>query len=160
MGRRQGRRDWAGGSVPAVPASGLCQHQAAEGDAAASAAAPALPRHLSAPSPAPPQPPVLTLAPTPWHFCLQEAGAHPISQRTGLLGELVREALEARAEDDPHRSPRAVQLRGPLSVQGKRNVRALSAREVAASARFQRRHSPGCTELIYMYDGDHNGVCW
>ena len=53
----------------------------------------------------------------------------------------------------------AAQRGGPLSVQGKRHVRALTPGEVAASARFQRRHSPGCTELIYMYDGDHNGVC-
>jgi hypothetical protein len=22
------------------------------------------------------------------------------------------------------------------------------------------RRAPGCTELIYMFDGDKNGVCW
>ena len=25
---------------------------------------------------------------------------------------------------------------------------------------LQLRRAPGCTELIYMYDGDKNGVCW
>lgn len=25
---------------------------------------------------------------------------------------------------------------------------------------LQMRRAPGCTELIYMFDGDRNGVCW
>jgi hypothetical protein len=24
----------------------------------------------------------------------------------------------------------------------------------------QLRRAPGCTELLYLYDGDRNGVCW
>ncbi len=27
-------------------------------------------------------------------------------------------------------------------------------------ASLQMRRAPGCTELIYMFDGDRNGVCW
>ena len=50
--------------------------------------------------------------------------------------------------------------RGPISVQGKRHVRALTASEQLASSRFRLRRAPGCAELIYMYDGDKNGVCW
>lgn len=34
-----------------------------------------------------------------------------------------------------------------------------SAAEAAAATRFQRRHSPHCSELMYVSDGDTNGVC-
>ncbi len=34
-----------------------------------------------------------------------------------------------------------------------------SAAEAAAATRFQRRHSPACQELMYVSDGDRNGVC-
>lgn len=55
-------------------------------------------------------------------------------------------------------TPQAV--RTPLSVEDTRHVRLrASAAEAAAAARFQRRHSPHCSELMYMSDGDNNGVC-
>ncbi|KAL4859062.1 BTB/POZ domain-containing protein [Chlorella vulgaris] len=50
--------------------------------------------------------------------------------------------------------------RGAISMQDKRHVRALTASERLASSRFQLRRAPGCTELLYLYDGDRNGVCW
>ena len=34
-----------------------------------------------------------------------------------------------------------------------------SAAEAAAATRFQRRHSPACHELMYVSNGDLNGVC-
>ncbi len=52
-------------------------------------------------------------------------------------------------------------MQGPhsaIAVESKRHVRSTCA-NAAAGARFQRRLSPAATELMYMFDGDHNGVC-
>jgi hypothetical protein len=76
--------------------------------------------------------------------------SHPLHKRSILLQELVAEARRGRAPS-----------RAAVSVRADRLVNELTPTEAAASARFQRRRSPqGCTQLIYMYDGDHNGVCW
>lgn len=83
---------------------------------------------------------------------LEAVAAHPLAASSPVLVELLREALDARAEGA---SPR-----GAVSVRANRLVRELSPSEAAATARFQRRSPAGCTQLIYMYDGDHNGVCW
>ncbi len=56
---------------------------------------------------------------------------------------------------------RTAQAKGsPLLVEDGRHVRLqASAAEAAAATRFQRRHSPACQELMYVSDGDRNGVC-
>eukprot|EP00887_Chlorella_sp_A99_P006709 scaffold3.g6709.t1 len=109
---------------------------------------------------------------------LAAVSAHPLAARCPLLRELVGEAQEALAAEEAGggagRGGRAgLRVDAPgalgaprgraaaaLAVEHGRHVRALTPAELAASARFQRRHAPGCAELIYMYDGDHNGVCW
>lgn len=51
-------------------------------------------------------------------------------------------------------------MRTPLSVEDTRHVRlCASSAEAAAATRLQRRHSPLCSELMYVCDGDINGVC-
>jgi len=80
---------------------------------------------------------------------LNSVESHPLHRRSTLLRELVAEARRGGAPS-----------RAAVSVRADRLVRELTPTEAAASARFQRRRSPqGCTQLIYMYDGDHNGVC-
>lgn len=51
----------------------------------------------------------------------------------------------------------AAQVNG-LAVEGKRHVCGTSTHDTAALMRFQRRMSPSCVELTYMFDGDHNGA--
>ena len=47
-----------------------------------------------------------------------------------------------------------------LLVEDARHVRLqASAAEAAVATRFQRRHSPACQELMYVSNGDRNGVC-
>ena len=83
---------------------------------------------------------------------LDSVRSHPASTSSPLLRELVVEAAEARVEGSG--------ARGAASVRAPRLLLEPSASEAAASARFQRRRAAGCTELIYMFDGDHNGACW
>lgn len=81
---------------------------------------------------------------------LNSVESHPLHKRSTLLQELVAEARRGGAPS-----------RAAVSVRADRLVSELTPIEAATSARFQRRGSPhGCTQLIYMYDGDHNGVCW
>jgi hypothetical protein len=49
-------------------------------------------------------------------------------------------------------------LRLAIAVESKRHVRSTCA-DAAARTRFQRRLSPAATELLYMFNGDNNGVC-
>ena len=52
---------------------------------------------------------------------------------------------------------RAVHVQAaPVSVEAKRHIYAVGQ---AVPQRFQRRHPSGCHELMYMFDGDDNGVC-
>lgn len=51
----------------------------------------------------------------------------------------------------------ALQVNG-LAVEGKRHVCGTATHDTAALMRFQRRMSPSCVELTYMFDGDHNGA--
>ena len=51
----------------------------------------------------------------------------------------------------------ALQVNG-LAVEGKRHVCGTATHDTAALMRFQRRTSPSCVELTYMFDGDHNGA--
>lgn len=53
----------------------------------------------------------------------------------------------------------ALQAHG-LAVEGKRHVCGTASHEGPALARFQRRMSPACVELTYMFDGDHNGAVY
>ena len=47
-----------------------------------------------------------------------------------------------------------------LLVEDVRHVRLQACgAEAAAATRFQRRHSPACQELMYVSNGDRNGVC-
>jgi hypothetical protein len=88
---------------------------------------------------------------------LEAVRRHAMCQRSGLLQELLHEALEARREEQASGglSHKAVQARrGAVSMQDQRHVRALTASERLASTRFQARRAPGCTELLYMFDGD------
>ncbi|KAL4421040.1 hypothetical protein ABPG77_007515 [Micractinium sp. CCAP 211/92] len=90
---------------------------------------------------------------------------HAMWGRSSLLRELLQEALDARSEEGTARegSPRGgvAARRAAVSLtQDARHVRALTHSERLASSRFQMRRAPGCTELIYMFDGDRNGVCW
>ncbi|KAL4459024.1 hypothetical protein ABPG75_013889 [Micractinium tetrahymenae] len=97
---------------------------------------------------------------------LEMVRRHAMWGRSGLLRELLQEALDARSEEEAEGgqvSPRGgvAARRGAVSLlQDARHVRALTHSERLASSRFQMRRAPGCTELIYMYDGDKNGVCW
>lgn len=43
-------------------------------------------------------------------------------------------------------------------MEGKRLLRAADAASAASSARYQRRRRLSCTELMFVYDGDKNGV--
>jgi hypothetical protein len=103
---------------------------------------------------------------------LAAVAGHPMRDRSAALRELISEALEARAEEGagpvggsagPARAIDGVGggqlLRGVTSMRADRELRALTPAQAAAAARFHRRHPPGCRELLYMYDGDHNGVC-
>lgn len=47
----------------------------------------------------------------------------------------------------------------PVSVEAKRHIYAMGQAAQAVPQRFQRRHPSGCQELMYMFDGDDNGVC-
>lgn len=79
---------------------------------------------------------------------LDAVEAHPLHFHSLLLQELVAEARRGGAD------------RAAASVRADRLVHELTPSEAVASTRFQRRAPHGCTQLIYMYDGDHNGVCW
>ena len=46
-----------------------------------------------------------------------------------------------------------------LSVDSKRGVHGASALEPAALRRQRRRNLGGARELMYLHDGDHEGVC-
>lgn len=50
-------------------------------------------------------------------------------------------------------------LRAAIAVESKRHVRGMAGVDSLAAARFQRRLSPAATPLMYMCNGDHNGVC-
>ena len=45
-----------------------------------------------------------------------------------------------------------------FAVEGKRHVTGNAGHDAAAHMHFQRRMSPACVELTYMFDGDHNGA--
>ena len=51
---------------------------------------------------------------------------------------------------------------GPPALEARRHVRGLGLQvgsAAAAAARFRRRQPPAATELLYVSDGDGNGVC-
>lgn len=53
-----------------------------------------------------------------------------------------------------------VQLqKAPVSVEAKRHVHTIGHAVAGASQRFQRRRPSACQELMYMFDGDDNGLC-
>lgn len=84
---------------------------------------------------------------------LHEISQHPVYNHSSVLQNLVDEALDIinNAEHCTGIAP---------SVRAHRLLRGLTPLEAEASTRLQRRYPPGCTQLIYMYDGDQNGVCW
>ncbi len=50
-------------------------------------------------------------------------------------------------------------FRAAIAVESKRHVRGTGGADSVAAARFQRRLSPAATPLMYMCNGDNNGVC-
>ena len=46
-----------------------------------------------------------------------------------------------------------------VSGEGKRHMYAVGQSPEAVAQRFQRRQPSACQELLYMFDGDDNGVC-
>lgn len=47
----------------------------------------------------------------------------------------------------------------PVSVEAKRHIYAMGQAGQAVPQRFRPRHPSACRELMYMFDGDDNGVC-
>lgn len=92
---------------------------------------------------------------------LQAVAEHPVATRSSLLQELLREAGHIQIQSMMPDTPPVRRPRSPLpyEVQDKRLVRAASLEESLAATRFQRRHPPAWRELIFIYDGDTNGVC-
>ncbi|KAK9823236.1 hypothetical protein WJX72_001265 [[Myrmecia] bisecta] len=91
---------------------------------------------------------------------LQEVRRHPLVSCSAVLQELLLEASHSREENKQAVFDKQICTpQAPYSVEHKRYIRALTAAEAAILARFQRRHSPACQELMYIFDGDHNGVC-
>ena len=52
----------------------------------------------------------------------------------------------------------AVQPRAGLAVEGKRNVKALEPATPDSTSRFLRRHAPASHNLMFVSNGDSNGV--
>lgn len=85
---------------------------------------------------------------------MQEVLRHPFTRGNATLEQLVEEARQGRAGAAPLEG-----LGLPcLSVEAKRHVRAAEKTESDAAVRFQRRLVPSCTELMYGWDGDCNGL--
>lgn len=63
---------------------------------------------------------------------------------------------------ESHSSCTLVQVQmqmAPVCVESKRHIHAIDQGVQQVSQRFQRRHPSACQELMYMFDGDDNGVC-
>ena len=62
--------------------------------------------------------------------------------------------IQASCVDAVH----AVQPRAGLAVEGKRNVKALEPATHGSTSRFLRRHAPASHNLMFVSNGDSNGV--
>lgn len=83
---------------------------------------------------------------------LEEISGHLLASQSQLLRDLLAEARCSAPGDRLVSAP---------SVRADRLVQELSPLAAAASARYQRRAPISeCNPLIYMYDGDYNGVFW
>eukprot|EP00884_Botryococcus_braunii_P002666 jgi/Botrbrau1/123/Bobra.0022s0109.1 len=80
---------------------------------------------------------------------------HPFTADHPTLLLLVEEARHRGGDTSPQSG-----LLPCLSVEAKRHVRAAELDKSDAAVRFQRRVLPSCTELMYGWDGDCNGVIY
>lgn len=81
---------------------------------------------------------------------LQHVASHPFTMRYRAVREYVQEVEESsRAESTG---------KGLFLVEDKRLVRAADTGTKLCFTRYQRRLSPQCEELMYVFDGDKNGV--
>lgn len=62
--------------------------------------------------------------------------------------------------DSPVRGPQEQLPRATLSVDSKRQVHNASSLQAAALRRQRRRNLGAARELMYLFDGDHEGVCY
>lgn len=84
---------------------------------------------------------------------LQAVFEHPASRHYPGLQSLVDEAVSLQTAAEQQGSV----ANSFYSVENRRIVKTGDAR---TSARFQRRKMPFCKELMYVFDGDQNGVIW
>lgn len=86
---------------------------------------------------------------------LEDVSRHPLMQESLVLRDLVEEAVEANTLDST-----TCPTIGCATIRASGLVREPTPMEIAAATRFRQRHTRGSTELMYMYDGDHNGLFW
>ena len=85
---------------------------------------------------------------------LQAVSKVSLMSESSVLRELVREALDVNINESQQSSI------GPGTIRAVGLVRQPTPAEVAAMTRFQRRNVHGSTQLMFIFDGDHNGVFW
>lgn len=78
-----------------------------------------------------------------------------MTKRSLLLRDLLDEASASSTGSDSKSLGRSL-----LTCEGKRTVRVPGHNEVIASSRLMIRRTRCTQELVYVYDGDHNGICW
>ncbi|KAK9833216.1 hypothetical protein WJX74_010670 [Apatococcus lobatus] len=83
---------------------------------------------------------------------LQALSRRPFMKESPIILELLREARQLPGKVHENKQP-------GLEIK-KRHIRALTADEAAAAARFEPRVPCGARPLIYEYDGDQNGVIY
>ncbi|DBB07891.1 TPA: hypothetical protein ACH3X3_009285 [Trebouxia sp. C0006] len=91
---------------------------------------------------------------------LQVVCAHPLASHSAQLQHLIAEAMAAQQGSQDLSPTSQVQMQmAPVCVESKRHIHAIDQGVQQVSQRFQRRHPSACQELMYMFDGDDNGVC-
>ncbi|CAL8466648.1 g6184 [Coccomyxa elongata] len=90
---------------------------------------------------------------------LQAVQSSPLGE-LALMKELLAEALESHGCSTTGAVELPPPLRAAIAVESKRHVRGTGGADSVAAARFQRRLSPAATPLMYMCNGDNNGVCY
>ncbi|KAL3139743.1 hypothetical protein ABBQ38_004048 [Trebouxia sp. C0009 RCD-2024] len=87
---------------------------------------------------------------------LQAVRAHPLALQSAQLQHLIAEASAAQQGSQDATPPSQMP---PVSVEAKRHIYAMGQAGQAVPQRFRPRHPSACRELMYMFDGDDNGVC-
>lgn len=86
---------------------------------------------------------------------VQEVRAHPFSAAHPLVGELMAASQQQQAAAAAGGAGAGGSR--SLSLEGKRSVKPRVGEASQAQA-YQRRLVPRCTDLMYICDGDQNGV--